>query len=232
MPDKTPSFVSGFYDGIFRYYETANTILTFGLDAYWRNEAARIVLAARPDSCLDVCTGTGGLAVLIHKLSEGRIKVTGLDFNESMLSAARAKTSRIVFIRGDAGTLPFPDETFDALTVSFAARNLDTGRAALITIFKEFQRVLKPGGIFVNLETSQPENIFIKKVFHLYVKIIAALVAALFPGSRSAYSFLAGTIRGFYTAETLSTLLIEAGFARVRVSPSLLGAVALHKAVK
>ncbi|MFA6434469.1 MAG: ubiquinone/menaquinone biosynthesis methyltransferase [Elusimicrobiales bacterium] len=232
MPDKTPSSISGFYDGIFNCYETANTLLTLGLNAYWRKKAAKTVLAARPGSCLDVCTGTGGLAVLIHELSRGRIDLTGLDFNESMLSKARARTDKIRFLRGEAGALPFPDATFDAVTVSFAARNLAAGPGTLPEIFKEFRRVLKPGGLFVNLETSRPGNIFIRKIFYLYVNAMTALAAVIFPKSKAAYSFLASSIHTFHSAQELTGTLLDSGFASVETAPSFFGAVAVHKAVK
>ena len=232
MPDKAPSAVSGFYDGIFRYYEAVNAFLTLGHDVYWRRKAAKMVLAAHPASCLDVCTGTGDLAVLIHGLSAGRIKVTGLDFNEPMLSKARKKVSGVAFLRGEAEALPFSDETFDALTISFATRNLSPGANDLTKYFSEFRRVLKPGGVFLNLETSRPGNSFIRLLFHTHVRLMTALVKALFPKTKAAYDFLAGTISAFYRPEELSDIILKAGFSKVEVHPLMFGAIAVHKAIK
>jgi len=233
MPDKNPSAISGFYDGIFHYYDAANSFLTLGLDARWRRAAARVALASKPEHVLDVCCGTGGLAAELHRLSDGRATVTGLDFNEAMLSRARAKNPAVTFVPGEADALPFPDRTFDALTVAFAARNLEYGGKGLLKYFREFHRVLVPGGSFVNIETSQPGNRSIRCLFHAFVRLMTAvLVRFLPPEHRAAYGFLAGTIAVFHSPEELSKLLLAAGFSKVETRPLMFGAVATHRAVK
>jgi demethylmenaquinone methyltransferase/2-methoxy-6-polyprenyl-1,4-benzoquinol methylase len=232
MPDKNPSEISGFYDGIFYCYDAANAFLTLGLDGRWRRAAARLALASRPERVLDVCCGTGSLSLELHRLSGGRAAVTGLDFNEAMLSRARAKNSAITFIRGDADALPFPDAAFDALTASFAARNLNDGGKGLLKYFREFHRVLKPGGSFVNIETSQPDSRFIRSLFHAYVRSMTAMVRLPAPEHKAAYGFLAGTIAAFYTPEELSKMILAAGFSKVEARPLMFGAVAIHSAVK
>ncbi|MBU2573777.1 MAG: ubiquinone/menaquinone biosynthesis methyltransferase [Elusimicrobia bacterium] len=232
MPRKTEEVISGFYDGIFHYYDAANRLLTLGLDGGWRLETAKIALQNSPASCLDVCTGTGELAVLLRKFSKAGTEITGADFNESMLSIARTKTAAVRFIRAEAARLPFKDETFDALTVAFAARNLNAGGKALTETFREFNRVLKPGGVFVNLETSQPQNLFVRRLFHLYVRTMTALIKVIWPGNRPAYSFLSRTVQGFYPPEKLSEILLSAGFSKVESIPLTFGAAAIHRAVK
>jgi demethylmenaquinone methyltransferase/2-methoxy-6-polyprenyl-1,4-benzoquinol methylase len=231
MPAKNPSTISGFYDGIFHCYDAANVFLTLGLDGRWRRAAARLALIPGPERVLDVCCGTGSLSVELHRLSGGRAAVTGLDFNEAMLSRARAKSSAVTFIRGEADALPFPDDAFDALTVSFAARNLDDD-GGLLKYFREFRRVLRPGGTFVNLETSQPGSRFIRGLFHAFVRLMTALVRLLSPKNKAAYGFLAGTIATFHTAEELSNIILAAGFSKAETHPLMFGALAMHRAVK
>jgi demethylmenaquinone methyltransferase/2-methoxy-6-polyprenyl-1,4-benzoquinol methylase len=239
MPDVKIS--PGFYDGIHLRYETLNTALTLGLDRRWRRKAAREALALKPKHVLDVCCGTGNLTVELHRLSEGGTVIIGLDFSEAMLSKALEKRSGATFIRGEAGVLPFPDAAFDALTMSFAARNLDEGRRtgrgpgdsgkSLVKYFSEFRRVLKPGGIFVNLETSQPGNRLIRSVFHAAVRFLLAPVRMLSPKNKTAYGFLEQTVAAFYSPEELSKIILAAGFSEVRVLPLMFGAAAIHTAV-
>lgn len=231
MPRETGETVSGFYDGIFHCYDAANRPLTLGLDGGWRAKAAKAALRDSPASCLDVCTGTGELALLLRRFSNPGTQIIGADFNERMLSIARAKTDSIRFFRAEAAQLPFGDGTFDALTVAFAARNLNAD-GKLADIFREFRRVLKPGGVFVNLETSRPRNGFIRLCFHLYVRLMTALVGAFAPGGRPAYAFLSRTIRTFHGADELSKIILDSGFSKVEVTPLLFGAVAIHRAVK
>jgi demethylmenaquinone methyltransferase/2-methoxy-6-polyprenyl-1,4-benzoquinol methylase len=232
MPDKNPSEISGFYDGIFHYYDAANAFLTLSLDSHWRRAAARLALASRPERVLDVCCGTGSMSGELYGLSGGRAAVTGLDFNEAMLSRARAKNPSITFIRGEADALPFPDGNFDVLTVAFAARNLNDGGRCLLEYFREFRRVLKPGGTFVNIETSQPGSPSIRALFHAYVRLMTAMVRRLSPEQQAAYGFLAGTIASFHTREQLSEILLAAGFSKVESRPLMFGAIAIHSAVK
>ncbi len=232
MPDKNPSVISGFYDGIFHCYDAANTFLTLGLDRRWRRAAARLALASRPERVLDVCCGTGSLSAELHRLSGGLAAVTGLDFNEAMLSMARAKDPAITFLRGEADALPFPDGSFDTLTLSFAARNLNDGGKGLLKYLREFHRVLRPGGTFVNIETSQPGCRLIRGLFHAFVRLMTAVVRLLSPKNKAAYRFLAGTIETFHTPEELSKMLLAAGFSKAEARPLMFGAIAIHSAVK
>lgn len=234
MPEKIPCSVLGFYDGIFHYYDCANVFLTFGLDGVWRRTAARAALAPRPERVLDVCCGTGELTIDIHRLSRGTAHVTGLDFSEAMLSRARMKpgTAAITFVTGNAARLPFPDSSFDALTIAFATRNLGAGGSGLRNYFSEFSRVLRPGGTFIHLETSQPSNTHIRRLFHAYTGALTSVVGAVSPGGKAAYRFLAGTMSSFHGPEELSAIILKAGFSKVKYRPMTLGAVALHTAVK
>ena len=232
MPDKTPSSVSGFYDGIYHYYGAVNAFLTLGLDARWRAKAAGYALASKPAAILDVCCGTGDLTLELLRLSDGAGAVTGADFNDSMLDKARARSGRIRFLRAEASDLPFPNGTFNALTISFASRNLSPDGKGLAKYFMEFHRVLAPGGVFVHLETSRPQNRLILRLFRAYVRLTTGLVSLLFPGTRAAYSFLAATIASFPPSGEISERILEAGFRNTEVRTLLFGAIAIHTAVK
>ncbi|MDI6807608.1 MAG: ubiquinone/menaquinone biosynthesis methyltransferase [Candidatus Eisenbacteria bacterium] len=229
-------------------YELVNHVLTLGLDASWRRKAARLGAAdgglrkkaARAGAaeagarCLDVCTGTGEMAGYLSCLGDGTAKVVSVDFSPEMLRRALRKSEamRISFALAEAGTLPFPDKTFDLVTISFATRNINTSRENLIDRFREFHRVLKPGGRFVNLETSQPRSDFLKKLFHIYIKLLVHPVGRAISGSRAGYFYLSKTIPAFYGAEELADTLHEAGFTDVAFQRLSLGIAAIHLAIK
>ncbi len=231
MPTETEKTISGFYDGIFHFYEAANIFLTFGLVRLWRNQAARIALKNNPASCLDLCCGTGDFAIALNKLAVKKPKITGLDLNPSMLSIA-AKKSNFSFILGNARKLPFAHDAFDLVGISFASRNINISQEFFVDTLKEVRRVLKPGGVFINLETSHPENPFIHKIFLLYTKIIISVLCLLSPKNAKAYRFLSNSITEFYTVEELSKILMEAGFKKAEFSYLFFGAAAIHKAIK
>jgi demethylmenaquinone methyltransferase/2-methoxy-6-polyprenyl-1,4-benzoquinol methylase len=138
----------------------------------------------------------------------------------------------VLFSLADAGQLPFEDATFDLVTISFATRNLNTSRAHLLQCFREFHRVLKPGGRFVNLETSQPENGIMRKLVHSYVFLLVRPIGKFISGSGAGYSYLSRTIPRFYPAPELKELLLGAGFSEVSYDHLLVGVAAIHRAVK
>ena len=230
MPDKNPSAISGFYDGIFHYYDAANSFLTLGLDARWRRAPA-------PGPGLGTGThpgrlcGTGGLSGNFTGFpGRGRYRP---GFQRGHARGGPRKNPGIPFIRGEAGALPFPDGAFDALTVAFAARNLNYGGKGLLKYFREFHRVLGPGGTFVNIETSRPGSHFIRSLFHAFVRLMTAVLVRFLPTEhRAAYGFLAGTIAVFHSPEELSKILLAAGFSKVETARRMFGAIAIHRAIK
>ncbi len=235
MPSKTSELaIAGFYDGIYLFYEKANSFLTFGLDLYWRRRAAGLARAAAPGaaSALDACCGTGDFTLALRRAYGPALKLSGADLSEPMLSLARPKDRSIDFTRAESKALPFPDGGFDLVTISFATRNLNIDRAALLASLREFRRVLKPGGTFVNLETTRPANGLVRAGMDLYVKALIALLNRLSPKSRSSYLFLRNTILTWYRAAEFDELLLEAGFSRASHRVLCPGAVAVHTAVK
>lgn len=215
-------------------YELVNSILTFGLDVLWRRRAARTAMMEKGSRYLDMGTGTGQTAMLLMQSSKQDTTVVAVDFSNPMIRKATEKeeSSRILFAIADAGALPFPDGTFDAITISFATRNINPNREYLVRCLREFRRVLKSGGVLVNLETSQPPSRFVRKLFHLYVRLFVKPVGYSISGTKGGYAYLANTILRFYGPEELEDIIKEAGFSWVETDPMSFGVAAIHKAVK
>lgn len=234
MPSKTELAIAGFYDGIYLFYETVNSLLTFGLDLYWRARAARLALRAAPAArqALDVCCGTGDFSRALKRAFGPGLTVTGTDLSEAMLSAARARTPGATFLKAEAKELPFPDGSFDLVTISFATRNLNIDRPLLLAALREFRRVLAPGGVFLQVETTRPANPVLRFLMRVYVSSVIGLLNLLSPKSRSSYTFLKTTILNFYPAAAFDSLLLEAGFTSATHAILCPGAVAAHTAIK
>ena len=233
MPSKTERGITGFYDGIYLFYESANSFLTLGLDGRWRAAAAAAALRAAPGASdvLDACCGTGDLAAALLR-ARGGIRLTGADLNEAMLSLAGKKLPGARLVVAEAKKLPFPDGSFDLVTMAFAARNLNIDRQKMLEALREFRRVLRPGGAFVNLETSVPRSPLLRVPMTLYVRAAIGLLNLFSPKSRDSYSFLRDTILSFYAAEEFSSLLKEAGFSEASHARLCPGPVAVHTAKK
>lgn len=215
-------------------YELVNHILTFGLDILWRKKAALEAIKADGSLWLDVCSGTGEMAQNLSQRADEKAKIICVDFCHPMLIKAleRKCASNLFLVLGEASCLPFPDKTFDIVTISFATRNISPNMSILKNHLKEFHRVLRPGGRFINLETSQPSVRIIQKLFHLYIKLTVKPLGYLLSGSKAGYSYLAFTIPRFYSPEEFSSILREAGFTWVTHHPLLFGVSAIHSALK
>jgi len=214
-------------------YDSLNRLLTLGFDQMWRKKAAKICLYNTPERVLDLCCGTGDLAFKLKKYASSDTKLSGLDYSESMLNNAKKKASiknitNIEFFHADVSDMPFPNEFFDTIGISFAFRNLTYRNPHRGQFLEEIFRVLKSNGQFVIIETSQPENKFFRKLFHIYLKIIAAPIGGILSGNYAAYKYLAHSASEYYNNEELKDLLLTAGFYEVK-SISLLGGISgLH----
>ena len=216
-------------------YELVNHVLTFGLDILWRKKAARLAVQGKGRRWLDVCSGTGDMARALCRLAPSGVQVTAVDFSLPMLRRGlEIMGPRLCYFPAVAAlpALPFEDGTFDLVTSAFATRNINLSRKALLACFREVHRVLKPGGRFISLETSQPANPFIQTLFHLYIKTMVLTVGRAISGSRTGYTYLASTIPRFYDAPALAALFREAGFGTVSFEQFFFGAAAAHLAVK
>jgi demethylmenaquinone methyltransferase/2-methoxy-6-polyprenyl-1,4-benzoquinol methylase len=234
MPSKTELAIAGFYDGIYLFYGTANSLLTFGLDLYWRARAARLAKAAAPEAraALDVCCGTGDFSLALKRTFGPDLRLTGADLGEAMLLLAAKRLPEAKLVRAEAKELPFPDGEFDLVTISFATRNLYIDKEKLLAALREFRRVLKPGGVFVHLETTRPENRLLWDLMRVYVKTVIGALNLVSPKTSQSYLFLRGTILNFFSAAEFSGLLGQAGFSGATSRILCPGAVAVHTARK
>jgi demethylmenaquinone methyltransferase/2-methoxy-6-polyprenyl-1,4-benzoquinol methylase len=233
-PTRTNRPLQEIFGEVAETYEVVNHVLTLGLDGPWRRAAAKRAVRDGGTRWLDVCSGTGDMARNLSGRAAEGTEIVALDFSLPMLARARAKVMAkpVDFVLGNVKRLPFPDGTFDLVTISFATRNINLSREVLTATFAEFRRVLRPGARFVNLETSQPRLRVVRSLFHAYIKVIVKRVGTRISGSRAGYAYLATTIPRFYGARELAGILKDAGFASVAVKPLLLGAAAIHIARK
>ena len=222
------------YTKVPQTYRLLNHLLTLGQDIIWRRRAAEIVASGGGTQWLDACGGTGEMAVSLSHLATDGTSIVVADFSLPMMGKAMEKpeAKRIAFTLADVSYLPFRDNSFDAITISLATRNLNISQDNLLKCLREFHRVLKPGGRFVNLETSQPRFAPIRWVFHLYVKATVGPIGRLVSRSDTAYTYLSHSMRHFYHPEELAEIIRQAGFCEVSFNRMLFGAAAIHKAIK
>lgn len=226
--------ISRLFEEVPRTYELTNRVLTLGLDVLWRRRAVHHALQWQCRQCLDVCTGTGEIAFYLRRFGGPGIAVSAVDFCEPMLRVAMRKpgADTIRFMQAAADSLPFRDESFDLVTLSFAARNLNVDRESFLKCLCEFRRVLRPGGRFVCVETSQPRSRLLRRLFHVYIGLVVRAVGGRLSGSDNAYRYLSHTIPRFLEPEALCIVLLKAGFASASFFPMTFGVAAVHTAVK
>jgi demethylmenaquinone methyltransferase/2-methoxy-6-polyprenyl-1,4-benzoquinol methylase len=217
-----------------RRYDLINRAITLGLDARWRRRAARECLKGNPRRVLDLCCGTGDLALDVARLGDGGVAVSGVDFSLPMLEIAGVKAAGegVSFVYGDVGALPFAEGSFDCVGISFAFRNLTYKNPLAAVYLPEVRRVLAEGGRFVIVETSQPASGLVRRLYHLYLRLFAYPVGRLLSGNREAYRYLAESAARFFTPGEVGELLKGAGFRGYSYRPLLFGATAIYIAVK
>ena len=222
------------FSDVANQYELVNHVLTFGLDIPWRKKASQIAVADGGTLWLEVCSGTGEMAVNLQKLASHGTRIVLTDFSFPMVSRARGKSElwKASVSLADSSKLPFLENTFDLVVISFATRNITGNRARLMKFLREFNRILKPGGRFINLETSQPRSTPIRAAYHLYTRNVVRTLGRLISGSRTGYAYLSYSVTRFFDAKEFSKILHEVGFSKVDYRTMTFGVVAVHKAVK
>jgi demethylmenaquinone methyltransferase / 2-methoxy-6-polyprenyl-1,4-benzoquinol methylase len=224
------------FDAVPRRYDLLNRMLTLGLDERWRNLAVKRCLQGRPSRVLDLCCGTGDLAARLARAAPAGMEIIGLDYSPQMLAVARRKLTQatpdraVELIEGSAAQMPFADGEFDVVNIAFAFRNLTWRNPLRDGALAEVRRVLRPGGRFVVVETSQPALAAIRTGYHMYMKGIVAPLGGWISGSRGAYRYLAASASGFYDAGQVRAMLQRVGFEHVQVQPLLAGVAAVHVA--
>lgn len=225
--------VEDMFDNISGNYDGLNRVISLGTDTTWRKKIIKMVAAIKPDSILDIATGTGDLAIKYAKKIPAK-KIIGLDLSEGMLSMARKKvvntalSNKVQFIKGDSEALPFDKNSFDAITVSFGIRNFENLDKGL----SEILRVLKPAGLFVILETSVPSKTPFKQGYNFYTKRILPLIGKVFSRDKVAYKYLSESASVFPHGEELNNILRKIGFKEVENKPQTFGVATIYKATK
>ncbi|MDU2138165.1 MAG: demethylmenaquinone methyltransferase, partial [Staphylococcus warneri] len=177
------------FQNISKKYDRLNNIISFEQHKVWRKRVMKEMSVKKGSTALDVCCGTADWTIALSKAVGPQGEVTGLDFSENMLEVGKEKTAHvdnIHLVHGDAMNLPFDDASFDYVTIGFGLRNVPDYLGAL----KEMERVLKPGGMIVCLETSQPTLPVFKQVYRLYFKFVMPIFGKLFAKSKEEYEWL------------------------------------------
>ncbi len=217
--------ISGNYDGL-------NRVISFGIDVKWRKKVLKLVADKNPRQILDIATGTGDLAILMARTNAERI--VGLDISAGMLEVGRNKiaekklSDKIEMMLADSEDMPFDDNSFDAITVAFGIRNFEHLEKGLAEIL----RVLKPGGIFVILETSNPTKAPFKQGYFFYTKYILPLIGKFFSKDNAAYGYLSESASVFPYGEALNNILRKVGFIDVKAMPQTFGVATIYSASK
>lgn len=212
-------------------YDKMNSVISFNQHKKWRDDMMRRMAVRKGARALDVCCGTADWTIALAEAVGPTGQVTGLDFSESMLEVGEKKVeshANISLIHGNAMKLPFPDGSFDYVTIGFGLRNVPNYG----TVLKEMNRVLKPGGMIACIDTSQPELFGYKQLFRFYFKFIMPAFGKLFAKSYSEYSWLQESANDFPGMKKLAHMFTEAGFSKVSYKSYSGGAAAGHVGFK
>lgn len=224
--------VSKMFDTISKEYDGLNRVISFGIDVKWRNKVVKIIGDTKPNSILDIATGTGDLAINLARTKAS--KIVGLDISQGMLEIGRGKIGKlglnntIEMVLGDSEKIPFEDNSFDAITVAFGVRNFENLEKGLSEIY----RVLKTGGTFAVLETSVPTKTPYKQGYKFYSKNILPLIGKLFSKDKSAYKYLSDSAAAFPYGEAFNNILQKIGFIAIENKPQTFGVASIYIAKK
>lgn len=231
---KKANLILGYFNSVAQNYDMMNTLLSFGIHHIWKRIAVRMLELNREDRVLDVCGGTGDLAILAAGAVSSAGHVTLYDFSSAMINAGRLKKNnssirkRVQYIQGDAQQISFQDESFGAVMIGFGIRNVIDMKKA----FKEMYRVLKPGGKMMCLEFSRPTSPLFRMLYDYYSFYIIPFLGKAITGSVQAYTHLPESIRTFPSPDELTDILNNIGFLHVTHKKLTNGIAVIHLAKK
>jgi demethylmenaquinone methyltransferase/2-methoxy-6-polyprenyl-1,4-benzoquinol methylase len=227
---KAPDRIAGMFDAIAGRYDFLNHLLSAGIDRWWRRRAIRSLALTGRERLLDLCAGTGDVALAAWGARPGVRQAIGVDFAGAMLRVAREKVRRagadraIALVRGDAARVPLADGAVDAVTVAFGIRNVEDTRAAVA----EMHRVLAFGGRIAILEFAVPTRPVVREMYGWYFSTILPRIGRAVSRHDAAYAYLPASVGAFASPAEFVTILRQAGFADVRAVPLTLGIVCLY----
>jgi len=224
--------ISKMFDKISIKYDITNKLISFGLDTIWRRKLVEIISLIKPKKTLDIATGTADVAIELTKIENN--KVFGIDISKNMIELGEKKIIRlklddkIKLINQDVEKMKFSSNSFDAVTIAFGVRNFENINKAL----KEIFRVLKSNGTLVILETSIPENLILKNIYKLYLRIIMPIIGLITSSDINAYKYLALSTMNFPNKTVFNNILLKNGFIKVNVKKHSFGIVSIYSASK
>ncbi|MGE8204334.1 demethylmenaquinone methyltransferase [Heyndrickxia sp. NPDC080065] len=217
------------FEKIYSNYDKMNSVISFKQHVSWRKDTMKKMAVEKGKSALDVCCGTGDWTISLADAVGPEGKVYGLDFSKNMLKIGEEKVQQlglkhVEMIHGNAMELPFDDNTFDYVTIGFGLRNVPDYMQGL----KEMHRVLKPGGLAVCLETSQPTLFGYRQLYYMYFRYIMPIMGKLFAKSFKEYSWLQESARDFPGMKELANMFERVGFKNIQYKAYSGGAAASH----
>jgi demethylmenaquinone methyltransferase / 2-methoxy-6-polyprenyl-1,4-benzoquinol methylase len=225
--------IAGMFDRIAWRYDFLNHFLSLGTDIWWRKRAvSAISKLIKPESILDVATGTGDMAIAALKLNPA--SVTGIDISEMMLGQARSKLARknlaelIELVKAPSESIPFPDGRFDVAMSAFGVRNFSDTLGGL----KEMNRVLRQGGVIMVLEFSKPSGFPVRQLYNFYFRSVLPFFGRIFSRDSSAYTYLPESVSRFPQGEEFLSLLEQAGFGSPKEKRLSGGIATIYTAIK
>lgn len=221
------------FEKIYGNYDKMNSLISFQQHKRWRKDTMKKMAVKKGASALDVCCGTADWTLALAESVGEKGTVKGLDFSQNMLKIGQDKVRdssmpQVELIHGNAMELPFKDNTFDYVTIGFGLRNVPD----YLHVLKEMNRVLKPGGMAVCLETSQPTMFGYRQLYYFYFQFLMPVFGKVFAKSYNEYSWLQESAKDFPGMKELADMFVEAGFDKVEYKPYTGGVAAMHMGFK
>ena len=221
--------VAEMFNNVAGTYDFLNHFFSLGIDKLWRKKLVRMMGLQKPETILDVATGTGDLAIAEAALHPK--KIVGIDISEKMLDAGKSKISKypnIEFHLGDGENIPFPDDSFDAVSVSFGVRNFENVPKGLL----EMRRVLNENAKIYILEFSKPKNELFKKLYYFYFCTVLPFIGKLVSKDSNAYTYLPESVKQFPDGTAFVALMEEAGYKEIKCTTLTFGISTIYTAKK